>query len=85
MPWKEVSVMSLKKEFVFLAINGNECNFSHLCRRFGISRKTGYPSLDQEINGLNVFLIMVRMGWWINPGGPWTAQAKRRSKWSKQF
>jgi len=42
MPWKEVNGMSLKKEFVFLATNGNGCNFSYLCGRFAISRKTGY-------------------------------------------
>ena len=42
MPWKEVNVMSLRKEFVFLATNGNDCNFSYLCGRFAISRKTGY-------------------------------------------
>ena len=39
MPWKETTSMSLKHEFVNLAERG--C-FSLLCRRFGISRKTGY-------------------------------------------
>jgi transposase InsO family protein len=42
MPWKKVSVMSLKREFISLATNDNSFNFSHLCGRFGISRKTGY-------------------------------------------
>jgi len=50
MPWKEVSVMSLKKEFVFLATNDNDCNFSHLCSRFGISRKTGYKWIKRFLD-----------------------------------
>ncbi len=41
MPWQEVSQMSLKREFVELA-EQEGVNFSELCRRFGISRKTGY-------------------------------------------
>ena len=41
MPWKEVSVMSLRWEFVELA-NQSNVNFSQLCRRFGISRDKGY-------------------------------------------
>jgi transposase InsO family protein len=41
MPWKEVSTMSLKEEFVLLA--GQEgANIRQLCRRFGISPKTAY-------------------------------------------
>ena len=50
MPWKEVSAMSLKKEFVFLATNGGACNFSHLCSRFGISRKTGYKWIKRFLD-----------------------------------
>src|SRR5215471_16046426 len=41
MPWKEVSVMSLRREFVELASQPN-VNVSQLCRRFDISRDTGY-------------------------------------------
>lgn len=49
MPWKEVTRMSLRKEFVFLAsIDG--CNFSQLCNRFGISRKTGYKWVHRYIH-----------------------------------
>lgn len=41
MPWKETCAMSLRREFVKLAgLEG--ANVSELCRRFGISRKTGY-------------------------------------------
>jgi len=52
MPWNEVSAMSLRREFVMLAcIEG--ANVSALCRRFGVSRKTGYKwlartRLDEE-------------------------------------
>ena len=44
MPWQEESLMSLRKEFVTLALN-QSLSFSELCRRFGISRKTGYKWL----------------------------------------
>jgi transposase InsO family protein len=40
MPWKEANVISLRKEFVEFAKNGD--NVSCLCKRFGISRETGY-------------------------------------------
>ena len=42
MPWKDCSAMSQRSEFVRLAQAGN---VSQLCRRFGISRKTGYKWL----------------------------------------
>src|SRR5262245_31281345 len=41
MPWKESTPMSQRQEFVLLASNPS-VNFSELCQRFGISRKTGY-------------------------------------------
>lgn len=40
MPWTAVSVMCLRQEFVTLAQTTR--NFADLCRRYGISRKTGY-------------------------------------------
>ncbi len=41
MPWKETTTMSLRTEFIhFAKLEG--ANISRLCRRFGISRKTGY-------------------------------------------
>lgn len=46
MPWKEVTFMSSKLEFVKLALN-ESYNFSELCRRFNISRKTGYKLLNR--------------------------------------
>ena len=44
MPWSEVSVMDLRLEFVMLARQPG-ANVAALCRRFGISRKTGYKWL----------------------------------------
>jgi transposase InsO family protein len=46
MPWMESSTMSLRAEFVRLAQN-QEANVRDLCRRFGISAKTGYKWLDR--------------------------------------
>jgi transposase InsO family protein len=44
MPWKECDRMSQKREFVQFC--DSECrNVALLCRRFGISRKTGYKWL----------------------------------------
>lgn len=44
MPWQECSIMSQRLEFVLLA-RQEDVNHSALCRRFGISRKTGYKWL----------------------------------------
>ena len=41
MPWIECDRMSLREEFVILA-SREGTRMSELCRRFGISRKTGY-------------------------------------------
>jgi transposase InsO family protein len=46
MPWKERTTMSLRSEFISLAALEN-VNISELCRRFGISRKTGYKWLKR--------------------------------------
>ena len=46
MPWKELSLMSLRKEFISLVL-GEGSKFSQLCARFGISRKTGYKWLNR--------------------------------------
>lgn len=40
MPWQEVSSMSQRRDFIGLALAPG-ANVSELCRRFGISRKTG--------------------------------------------
>jgi transposase InsO family protein len=41
MPWKETTTMSSRKEYIQL-MKQDGANVSELCRRFGISRKTGY-------------------------------------------
>ena len=46
MAWKDVSVMSERLEFVVLA-SAEGANVSELCRRFGVSRKTGYKWLSR--------------------------------------
>ena len=52
MPWKEVTTVSLRKEFVALA-SLPDANISELCRRFGISRKTAYKWLKRAQSGLS--------------------------------
>ncbi len=44
MPWQEVSTVSLRTEFVQMA-GSQAIPFAELCRRFQISRKTGYKWL----------------------------------------
>lgn len=46
MPWKEVSTMSLREEFVLLACQEG-ANIRQLCRRFSISPKTAYKWLQR--------------------------------------
>ena len=46
MPWKEVSIMSQRLEFVTLATAEN-ANIRHLCRCFGISSATAYKWLHR--------------------------------------
>lgn len=46
MPWKETTTMSLRTEFIHLA-ELEKANISLLCKRFGISRKTGYKWLKR--------------------------------------
>ena len=46
MPWKQVDMKILRQEFTALARH-EDVNFSALCARFGISRKTGYKWLKR--------------------------------------
>ncbi len=46
MPWKVRQVMSLRKDFIQLAAQPDS-NIRELCRRFGISPKTGYKWLGR--------------------------------------
>src|SRR5947207_8760488 len=47
MAWMECSVVRQREEFVKLAMH-DRANISQLCKRFGISRKTGYKWLDRQ-------------------------------------
>lgn len=49
MPWESKTVEEMRKEFVTAA--KESCNFSSLCREFGISRKTGYKWPERAQNG----------------------------------
>lgn len=44
MPWREVDTMTLRQEFTALAGHG-QVPLAELCRRYGVSRKTGYKWL----------------------------------------
>ncbi|HEU4805818.1 MAG TPA: IS481 family transposase [Nitrobacter sp.] len=50
MPWREVSVMEQRREFVALA-GQDGANRRELCRRFGISPQTGYKWLRRFAEG----------------------------------
>ena len=47
MPWKKVSAVDLREEFVMLA-GAEGSNVRALCRRYGISPTTGYKWLDRH-------------------------------------
>lgn len=46
MPWRNVTKMSQRKEFIMLS-QTEQIDFSALCKRFGVSRKTGYKWLGR--------------------------------------
>ena len=50
MPWKEVTAVALRKEFIALALLPDS-NISDLSRRFGISRKTACKWLQRAESG----------------------------------
>ena len=50
MPWREVSVMDQRREFVLLAMQDG-VNRRELCRRYGISPETGYKWLARAEAG----------------------------------
>ncbi len=47
MPWREVATVDLRREFCCL-VQSESATISELCRRYGISRKTGYKWLGRE-------------------------------------
>jgi transposase-like protein len=50
MPWREVSIMQQRREFVELA-GQEDVNRRELCRRFGVHPSTGYKWLDRWRSG----------------------------------
>ena len=44
-PWSVESVEAQRLEFCGLAVSGSGVSFTELCRRYGISRQTGYKWL----------------------------------------
>ena len=50
MPWKKVSIMDQRDEFVHLAMQEG-ANRSERCRRFGVHRDTGYKWLGRWTSG----------------------------------
>ena len=47
MPWKSASIMENRREFVRLAEQGG-VSIAELCRRFGVSRQTGFSYLRRH-------------------------------------
>jgi transposase-like protein len=70
MPWKELTPMSQRKEFVSLALTDG-ANMARLCRRFEISRKTGYKWLARYLGegeaGLFDHCRRPRASPWVTP------------------
>lgn len=50
MPWKATCVMDERMQFIAACLAGEE-SMAELCRRFGISRKTGYKWLERYEGG----------------------------------
>ena len=48
MPWKASDTVSLRQEFVELAMR-EDANIARLCRRFGVSRQTGYKWIGRFV------------------------------------
>jgi hypothetical protein len=48
MPWGSKSIIEVRREFVRLALSSNS-NIRGLCRRFGISPKTAYQTLNDTV------------------------------------
>ncbi len=56
MPWREVSVVDMRCEFVMLSAS-DDVTMRELCRRYGVSPTTGYKwrrrLLAEGVSGLN--------------------------------
>lgn len=56
MSWREVTTVALRLEFVKFA-QQEGCNFSQLCKRFSVSRKTGYKWLKRYLEAGQAALV----------------------------
>ncbi|WP_246429946.1 IS481 family transposase, partial [Rhodobium orientis] len=79
MPWREMSIMDQRMEFVLLArLPG--ANVSELCRRIGISRQTGYKWLRRagdEVQDLRAAMRDRSRRPHVSPGRTSAAQEQR--------
>lgn len=50
MSWQERDTVSLRKEFILQALQ-EDSNITNLCRRYGVSRKTGYKWIQRYRSG----------------------------------
>ena len=50
MPWKELSVVSIREEFVLKALEP-KASLAAICREYGVSRKTGYKWIERYKKG----------------------------------
>jgi putative transposase len=78
MPWREVSVMDERREFVRLAMQEG-VNRRELCRRFGISPDIGYKRLARWQAGDRELVDRSRRPHVI-PGRSETARAARSAR-----
>lgn len=51
MPWMELNIVELRKQFIQEYLNKDYPSFSYLCLSYGISNKTGYKWLNRFLNG----------------------------------
>jgi transposase InsO family protein len=49
MPWKELTCMSQRREFIAFVTRSERVNFRKICRQMGISTKTGYKWLHRYL------------------------------------
>lgn len=53
MPWKVSTTMSQRQEFISFCLQ-DDSNMSELCRRYNISRKTGYKWIKRYLEGFGL-------------------------------
>ncbi len=51
MPWNEVDIVKLRKQFIEEYLGQEFANFSALCNNYGISRRTGYKWHTRFMSG----------------------------------